>query len=64
MYLAKGLTFSAPDPDDDEFLDVVRMPFEEALEMVIDGRITDSKTMIILMKAALMKKSAGNNTKE
>ena len=64
MYLAKGLTFSAPDPDDDEFLDVVRMPFEEALEMVLDGRITDSKTMIILMKAALMKKSAGNNTKE
>ena len=64
MYLAKGLTFSAPDPDDDEFLDVVRMPFEEALEMVLDGRITDSKTMIILMKAALMKKAAGNNPQE
>ena len=56
MYLAKGLTFSAPDPDD-EFLDVVRIPFEEALEMVLDGRITDSKTMIIIMKAALMKYS-------
>ena len=29
----------------------------EALEMVLDGRITDSKTMIIIMKAALMKNS-------
>lgn len=54
MYLAEDLSFSSQNLDEDEFLDVVRIPFEEALRMVMDGTIKDSKTMIIIMKAWLM----------
>lgn len=54
MYLARGLSFKSQNLDDDEFLDVVKIPFEEALRMVMDGTLKDSKTMIIIMKAWLM----------
>ena len=43
-----------------EFLDVVRIPFEEALKMVMDGTIKDSKTMIIIMKAWIMLSGEGD----
>ena len=42
--------------DPDEFLDVVKMPFEKALAMVLDGTIRDSKTQVGLMKYALLQK--------
>lgn len=60
MYLARGLSFSSQNLDEDEFLDVVRIPFEEALKMVMDGTIKDSKTMIIIMKAWIMLSGEGN----
>ncbi len=37
--------------DENEFLTVVRKPLEEALEMTLDGRITDVKTIIGLQWA-------------
>ena len=60
MYLARGLSFSSQNLDEDEFLDVVRIPFEEALKMVMDGTIKDSKTMIIIMKAWIMLSGEGD----
>jgi ADP-ribose pyrophosphatase len=54
MYLARDLSFQSQNPDSDEFLDVVRIPLEKALKMVLDGEIKDSKTMIMIMKVALM----------
>lgn len=54
MYLARGLSFSSQNLDEDEFLDVVKVPFEEALQMVLNGELKDSKTMIIIMKAWIM----------
>jgi ADP-ribose pyrophosphatase len=50
LYLAKGLTFGKQQPDEDEFLDVVTMPLKEAVEMVMSGKLTDSKTQIALLK--------------
>ena len=38
--------------EDDEILDVVRIPFSQALEMITDGEIEDAKTIIGLMLAA------------
>ncbi len=38
--------------DDDEFLDIVRLPISEALEMITSGEIQDAKTIIGLMLAA------------
>ncbi len=51
MYLAKGLSFGEQSLDEDEFLDIVRMPLEKAVEMVMSDMIPDSKTQLALLKA-------------
>ena len=52
MYLAEDLHQGAQQLDDDEFLDVFRMPLKDAVQAVMDGRIPDSKTQTALLKAA------------
>ena len=53
MYLARGLKLSGTqDLDTDEFLDVVRVPLSEAVEMVMRNELPDAKTQIALLKAA------------
>ena len=54
MYLARGLSFEKQSLDEDEFLDVERMPLAEAVEKVMDGTFTDGKTQIAILKAARM----------
>ncbi len=56
VYIAKGLSFHSQNLDADEFLDVVKIPFDEALRMVLDNEIKDGKTQIAIMKAGLMQK--------
>ena len=56
MYLAKGLTFGETSPDEDEFLNVEKIPFSKALSMVIDGEIKDAKTQTAILKAAAILK--------
>ncbi|MBR3900082.1 MAG: NUDIX hydrolase [Ruminococcus sp.] len=51
MYLAKGLKFTKQNLDDDEFLDVEKMPLSEAVELVMNGKIRDGKTQIAILKA-------------
>lgn len=51
IYIARGLTVGECDPDDDEFLNVVKMPFQEALDLVMRNEINDSKTIVALMMA-------------
>ncbi len=50
MYMASGLEFSAQHLDEDEFLDVEKIPVKKALDMVMNGEITDSKTQIGVLK--------------
>lgn len=45
LFLARGLTQQAQKLDAGEFLEVLRVPFGEAVAMVRDGRITDSKSV-------------------
>lgn len=52
LYLATELTPCRPHLDPDEFLDVVRMPFAQALEMVDSGALPDGKTALALLLAA------------
>ena len=52
MYMATGLTFDKQHLDDDEFLDVVKVPFEKAVEMVMNGELPDAKTQCAILKAA------------
>ena len=54
VYLARGLSFGDTDPDDDEFLDVVRIPLETMVDMVMDGRIRDSKTQTAILKTKVI----------
>jgi ADP-ribose pyrophosphatase len=55
MYLAKGLSFGALCPDEDEFLEVDRIPLEQAVQMVCDHKIADAKTQAAVLKVYLMK---------
>ena len=52
MYLAQDLHQGAQQLDDDEFLDVFRLPLKDAVQMVMDGRVPDAKTQAALLKAA------------
>src|ERR1051325_6517121 len=52
VYLATGLSEGKPQPDEDEVLDVVRLPIGDALEMITSGEIQDAKTIIGLLLAA------------
>ena len=50
MYLAEDLTFGDRNLDDDEFLNVKRVSFTSALEMIYDNQIRDSKTAMAVLK--------------
>ena len=52
LYLARGLHEGAQKLDDDEFLNVYKVPFATVLDEVLAGKITDAKTQIIILKAA------------
>ena len=55
VYLAKELTQGETHPDDDEFLDVKKVPFDTALKMVMDGEITDAKSVFGILKYNMMR---------
>ncbi len=56
LYLAQELTFGATHPDEDEFLDVLRMPFDQAVKQCMRGELTDAKTVAALLKAKILLK--------
>lgn len=52
LFLARELTESHLEGDADEFIEVERMPFSEALAMIERGDIIDSKTILGLLRVA------------
>lgn len=54
MYAATGLAFGEAEPDEDEFINLVRMPLNEAVDMVMRGEIPDSKTQTAILKAQFL----------
>jgi ADP-ribose pyrophosphatase len=52
VYLATDLIETAQNLESDEQLDVVRVTFERAFEMISDGEIEDAKTIIGITMAA------------
>lgn len=59
MYLARQLKEThAQSLDEDEFLDVIRVPLRDAVQMVMDDRIKDAKTQIALLKTAFLLQNA------
>ena len=55
MYLATDLEFGEQNPDEDEFLEVYKIPLSKAVEMVMNGEIRDSKTQTMVLKIHIMK---------
>ncbi|MPM04525.1 ADP-ribose pyrophosphatase [bioreactor metagenome] len=50
MYLGKGLTFHTAHLDDDEFLQLERIPLKTLVEQVLAGEIPDGKTQTAILK--------------
>lgn len=50
LFLAEELSQSASDPDEDEFLDIIKLPLAKALEKVCAGEIPDSKTQVLVLR--------------
>lgn len=56
LYLARGLHFGDTCPDEDEVLDILRLPFDTLVTQCLDGTITDGKTIAAALKAKLLLK--------
>ncbi len=54
MYLARGLHYGSQKLDEDEFLDVEKIPLGKAVEMIMNNEIADAKTQIAILKTKLL----------
>lgn len=51
VFLARDLSEGTARPDEDEYLEVVEIPMDQAIKMIKEGRIKDSKAIIGLLMA-------------
>lgn len=49
LYIATGLHAGEQQPDEDEYLNLYRIPLAKAVDMVMSGEINDSKTMTLVL---------------
>ena len=56
LYLAKDLAYGDCCPDEDEFLEVARVPFDTLAGQVMSGEIRDGKTVAAVLKTKLLLK--------
>lgn len=54
IYIAKELSYHEPEPEDGEVLQIKKLPFNEACQMVMDGELTDSLTVAGILKTKLL----------
>ena len=54
LYLAEDLHFAERELDEDEFLDVVKVPFGEVVKMIMENKIPDAKTQTAVLKAKIL----------
>lgn len=57
LYIAQNLRQEAAEPEESEDLQVKQVPFEEAYQMVMRGEITDSLSMVAILKTKLLLES-------
>lgn len=51
LYLARDLVAGQSHPDDDEFLNLVKVPLAELVAMIARGEVTDAKTICAVLLA-------------
>ncbi|SDK50256.1 NUDIX hydrolase [Natronincola ferrireducens] len=49
IFLAQNLSKGIATPDEDEYIEIVHIPLEEAVKKIINGEIKDSKTIIAIL---------------
>jgi len=54
LYLARDLKMEEQHLDEDEFLNVERIPFDEMVRRCLSGEIEDAKTVAAVLKAKLL----------
>lgn len=54
MYLARGLHQGECHPDEDEFLEILTMPFDTLVEQIMSNQISDAKTVAAVLKAKVL----------
>ena len=54
LYLAENLQYGEQNLDVDEFVEIVKMPFNELCDRIASGEITDAKTITAVFKTKLL----------
>ncbi len=54
LFLARGLKFGTQKLDEDEFLNVERIPFDEMVHRCVSGEIDDAKTVAAVLRAKVL----------
>ena len=49
-YVARDLSFGAAQPEETELLHVQKLPFQQVVDMVMQGEITDALTIMAVLK--------------
>jgi ADP-ribose pyrophosphatase len=61
LYLAKNITISSQKLDEDEFLDIIKMDYNDFKRKIFKNEITDSKTLAAFARYELLKQSQEGN---
>ena len=54
IYLARDLEQFDPEPEEDEEIEIKKLPFDEFYQMILDGEILDSLSVAAGLKLKLM----------
>ncbi len=54
IFLAQDLQISEAEPEENEDLRIKKIPFQKAFEMVMTGEITDSLSMVAILKTKIL----------
>src|ERR1041385_6871710 len=54
LYLAQDISIGESHPEPDEELQLVKIPFEDLYQLLLEGKITDSLTVTAILKVKLM----------
>jgi len=49
LFIAEDISFVGANPDEDEYIEAVEIPFKDAFQMIKSGEIIDAKTIIGLL---------------
>jgi 8-oxo-dGTP pyrophosphatase MutT (NUDIX family) len=63
LFVATGVRRGTASPEPTESIEVRRVPFDEALAMTLDGRITDAMSVVAIQRLALERANAATESR-